>query len=137
MCIGRQRGEEQGSKWGGLGKTNAPVSCPGPVTPALLQGIHVPSGVCDPQGMEGGRFRPAASQGTARIYTLSLSSWIFLSAAQCQGYKTRQGRISSTHRFDKWQLFQRRGCQNRDLGPICWILVVLIWGGRIGASSSC
>lgn len=33
--------------------------------------------------------------------------------------------------------FKEGGAKNRDLGPICWILMVLIWGGGIGVWSSC
>lgn len=49
--------------------------------------------------------------------TPHLSSWIFLSAAQCQGYKTRQGNVSSAHGFDKWQLFEKKGMLKTQLKP--------------------
>lgn len=99
---------------------------PEPVTPALLHEKHGPDAACDPEGLEecvGGKGGVGGGRSGLQQHrmlhkpTPHLSSWIFLFAAQCQGYKTRQGSVSSAHGFDKWQLFEKKGMLKTRLKP--------------------
>lgn len=81
----------------------------GPATPALLHEKRGRPGACDP--VPRGEGADSGLQQRRVLYGTRLPSWIFPSSAQCQGYKTRQGSVSGVHEFDKWQLFERKGCQ--------------------------
>lgn len=50
-----------------------------------------------------------------------LLAWIFLSAAQCQGYKTVRGVSAHCTGLTNGSALKEEVAKNHDLGPICWI----------------
>lgn len=94
-----------GGKWGGASR-----SC-------------LPSTPAPPQE------KPTRGAAEAAPGQVGRSSWTFLSAAQCQGYKSLKG-VSAEHTaWTNDNCLKDGSASHCDLGLVYSILVVLIWGG--------